>query len=353
MKIAILTFQFAHNYGALLQAYALKNYLSLLGHDVFLAPYYPDWAKAEYAISPFAKNIPPRRRVRLAVQYFDRKKQSQVFESFIEEKLKVGKTFASSKKLTAWLEQYDCVVCGSDQIWNSSITGDSADYYASACSVRKIAYAASLGKMQLTETQKTNILKYLPSFAEISVRESNSAELIASLLNRKVQVVLDPVFLINADVWMRESLPVNVKSKYMLLYFLQDNSKLLDFAKRYASNNNLQIYEIHPTMTMRHDGCTQLKNIGPLQFVWLIQNAACVCTNSFHATAFSTIFKKKLIHIPNANSPERTTSLLNRIGMPLKGESDFPFYDLMLCDDNDLNSEIETSKKFIALALKK
>ena len=69
MKITILTFQFAHNYGALLQAFALKDYLQSLGHQVNIAPYYPEWAQAEYAISPFAKGVPPRRRIRLALQY--------------------------------------------------------------------------------------------------------------------------------------------------------------------------------------------------------------------------------------------------------------------------------------------
>ena len=57
MNVAILTFQFAHNYGALLQAYALKKFVSLNGNETTIAPYYPEWAQAEYAISPFAKNI--------------------------------------------------------------------------------------------------------------------------------------------------------------------------------------------------------------------------------------------------------------------------------------------------------
>ena len=105
-------------------------------------------------------------------------------------------------------------------------------------------------------------------------------------------------------------------------------------------------------MAGRHDGCIRVNNIGPKEFIWLIQNAECVCTNSFHATAFSTVFKKKLIHIPNGNSPERTTSLLARVGVRLKAPDEFPIYNLSLCNSESLKMETEKSKKFIISALK-
>jgi hypothetical protein len=36
MKIGILTFHCAHNYGAVLQAYATQEYLKSLGHEAFI-----------------------------------------------------------------------------------------------------------------------------------------------------------------------------------------------------------------------------------------------------------------------------------------------------------------------------
>ena len=353
MKITILTFQFAHNYGALLQAFALREYLQSLGNKVTLAPYYPEWAQAEYAISPFAKGVPPRRRGRLALQYFKRKRQSQVFEKFISEDLDVTDTFSSDKELVTWLNQHDCVICGSDQIWNNNITGDSSAYYAGGCKTRRISYAASLGTLQLTEVQKDNIKANLPYFSEISVREPNSAAKIAELIQKEVHVVLDPVFLLKKDEWRKIAKPVNVESNYVLLYFLQENEELLNLAKAYAQEHNLRIYDIHPTMSKKHSGCKRLNNVGPKEFVWLIQNASCVCTNSFHATAFSVIFEKKLIHIPNGKSPERTISLLDRAGLKLKKQGEFPFYDLSKCDSSSLYHEISESKVFIENALRR
>lgn len=352
MKITILTFQFAHNYGALLQAFALKEYLQSLGNKVTFAPYYPEWAQAEYAISPFVKGVPPRRRVRLALQYFKRKEQSRVFEKFISEDLDVTDTFSLDKELVTWLNRHDCVICGSDQIWNNRITGEGAAYFAAGSFVKKIAYAASLGTTQLTDVQRNNIQCYLPEFSAISVREPSSAAAIESLLDKKVNVVLDPVFLVNETRWDELSKPVNLKGKYMFLYFLQENEKLLNCAKDYAKRNGLKIYDVHPTMTGRHDDCIRVNNVGPKEFIWMIKNAECVCTNSFHATAFSTIFKKKLIHIPNSKSPERTTSLLARMGVRLKLSDEFPFYDLSLCNQVRLEKEIQEAKEFITSALK-
>lgn len=347
MKTAILTFQFAHNYGALLQAYALKQYLKIQGIDGEITPYYPDWAQSEYAISPFAKGIPPRRRVRLALQYWKRKEQSEIFDKFISEELDAGDTFSSERELKKWLEMHEYVICGSDQIWNNSITGDSGAYYAKDCNVKKISYAASLGTTKLNKIQERNVIDYLPLFSAISVREPGAAVQLARILHKEIQVVMDPVFLLNKNEWKKLSRPVNVDSDYLFLYFLRENEKLLECAKKYAEENGLKIYEVHPTLATKHNGCKRLKNVGPKEFIWLIENASCVCTNSFHATAFSTIFRKKLIHIPNSKSPERTTSLLERVGIELKKDTEFPLYDISLCDDTNLKYEIEKSKKFL------
>lgn len=351
MKVAILTFQFAHNYGALLQAYALKKYIEREKLEAEVTPYYPEWAQAEYAISPFTKGVPPRRRIRLAVQYFRRKRQSAIFERFISGDLGAGNTFSSEQELVGWLDCHNLVVCGSDQIWNSNITGKGGAYFAAGSKAKKVSYAASLGTITITSEQRYDILQYLPDFAAISVREPSSAINIESLIHKETQVVLDPVFLLEPDEWKKVEEPINVESQYMFLYFLQEDNQLLTFAQMYANQHGLKIYDVHPTMAVKHEGCTRLDNVGPKEFLWLIHNAECVCTNSFHATAFSVIFQKKLIHIPNSNSPERTVSLLKRIGVELKENNEIPLYDLKQCDRGKLEIEIKKSKKFLIDAL--
>ena len=51
MKIGIITFQCAHNYGAVLQAYALKEYLKTLGYSVNIINYRP-----RYIVNAYKKN---------------------------------------------------------------------------------------------------------------------------------------------------------------------------------------------------------------------------------------------------------------------------------------------------------
>ena len=43
MKIGILTFHSAHNYGAILQAYGLQEYLKSQGYDTYMVDYQPDY----------------------------------------------------------------------------------------------------------------------------------------------------------------------------------------------------------------------------------------------------------------------------------------------------------------------
>ena len=56
MKIGILTFHWATNYGAILQCYALQTYLENLGHDVEVIDYKPkQYDDTLYAFFRFRK----------------------------------------------------------------------------------------------------------------------------------------------------------------------------------------------------------------------------------------------------------------------------------------------------------
>lgn len=348
MKIATLTFQFAHNYGAMLQAYALKQYMETLGHEVDVAPFYPDWAQKEYTISPFAKGISIRKRIRFFLQYSARHKLARKFDAFQQDYLKLERSFETLDDLNSYLNGYDVVVCGSDQIWNDKITGETPAYYGADTTAGRYAYAASLGTKKLTEFQRSCIRKYMSKFKGVSVRETNSEQIIKDLVSSSVQTVVDPVFLLPQNQWAQIAQNPGVGKPFMFLYFLRDDEGLLDSARQYASKNGLTIYEVHPTLARFHNGCKPLINVGPLEFLWLIQNAECVCTNSFHATSFSVIFRKNLLHIPNSASPARTVSLLSFLGIDTEDvDKKLPLYNLADYDYTNLNVKIDESKQFL------
>ena len=53
MKIGILTYHRAINYGAILQSYALQAFLEQHGFDASFVDYWPDYHKAFYKIFNF------------------------------------------------------------------------------------------------------------------------------------------------------------------------------------------------------------------------------------------------------------------------------------------------------------
>ena len=124
MKIGILTFQFPYNYGAMLQAYALKSFITNKGYETSVLPYFPVHFKQGYSISPFQEGIPLKHRVHNAVTYCKRKPQVSLFERFKEEYLYSSREKEVSKGtlLSECLEELDIVFYGSDQIWNDLIT---------------------------------------------------------------------------------------------------------------------------------------------------------------------------------------------------------------------------------------
>lgn len=345
MRIAILTFQFADNYGAMLQAYALRTYLISIGHDVSFVPYYPNSAKKVYSINPFIKGISLKNRIKLILNYKNHKLQNELFEHFREQYLSCNTCFSEEKQVIDYLMDYDLLICGSDQIWNNNITGNTTIYYGGDSKIKRISYAASLGTKHLTNIQKSYSEKFFPLFNKISVREKQSKELLNSI-DCNIRVDLDPVFLLSCNEWNQLQSNYQITKPFMLLYLLQEDSRLLTIAINYSKENNLDLIEIHPTTAVYHRGSKHMKNVGPKEFIYLIEKTECVCTNSFHAVAFSIIFKKKLIHIPNIVSPDRTTSLLNTIGINVKDDG-MNLYEFGKEQEERLNRAILDSKNYL------
>ncbi len=344
MKIGILTYYFAYNYGAMLQAYALKNELVLNGVNVEIIPYFPQFFKSHYSINPFEKNISFKHRVSNLLRYQNKRKQIQKFDEF-RDALTNGKQ-SIENEFESYCLDVDCIVYGSDQIWNTNINNDDSNYFGSNYRGKKVSYAASIGSSTISDVQREYIDKFLRDFQSISVREPSSVNNIKKILELQPKVVCDPVFFLKQDGWKEiEKSMDKISDKYVLVYMLEENNKLLDIAIKYAEANGLKIYEIHPTLSFHNDGCKHLFNVGPQEFVYLVNHANVVCTNSFHCVAFSMIFNKKLFHIPNSNSPERTISLLRANDIQLEKLNKENPWDVSI--SSHFKDQIEESRNFL------
>lgn len=338
MKIAILTFQFAHNYGAQLQCYALKKYLEENNNTVQVSDYIPRKVIDIYRLWPKLNLKHPRSCAREIVRACRRKEQYIIFDNFIK-----------SEILTNTIDSPDLVVIGSDQVWNEEITGEIEYYYGSEFDKYKvISYAGSFGTSELTEFQIHNIKRFFPRYQAISLRESCNINDVQKLCNKKCNCVVDPVFLLDKSEWIEfESKPESLRDdKYILYYALRNDKELISETKKLSKKLGYNVYSIHPTCNKTDNQFIQLNDVGPKEFVYLINHANIISTNSFHAVSFSGIFDKKALYKSYSNTESRVPTILEHYG--LEFEKDKPFiYNFQDADKTVMNEKIQYSKKFL------
>lgn len=355
MRCALMTFYFAHNYGAVLQAYSLKNYLEHCGHETDIIGFVPEKMIRVYSLNPLTDGLHPKTIVRRCIRFFRRLKQYRLFSLFIKNRLGVKFSYCDTKKCEKAVSDKEIVIFGSDQIWNEDITGEIPIYFAGFQTgvAKKIAYAGSFGRDSLTEYQKECVSKYLYDFAGISVRENSAKELIKNVLKRNdIQVVLDPVFLNTREFWhdLAKQPKAKVNGKYILFYSLNKDAELESRAKTLSRKTGYPVYAIHPTGGFYSSMGKKLYDVGPEEFLWLIENAEVVCTSSFHAVAFSVIFRKKLVFKPFSNKESRARSLLVQVlGKHTPNRSYNEMIDFGSVDYSRLENRIQESKDFLTL----
>lgn len=354
MNLKIVTFHFANNYGAVLQAYALQAHLSQYG-NVELLNYEPEHLKKLYSLNPFSCGIHPREIIRRARAIPYKRKQFEFFSNFRKNDLKCANEDTSDIDLAKnVLNQADAIIYGSDQIWNLGITNSDSIYFGDFVdkTVKKIAYAASFGADNDLNSISQFIKKYLNTFDALSVREQSGVKILSDNGVSNADIVCDPVFLLDKDCWINIARkPVeNIPEKYILYYALRKDEKLIRAAKKVGKDYGIPVLSIHPNGNRSFMIENQLYKIGPKEFVWLINNAAYICTNSFHAVAFSSIFKKKVVFYGYENGKGRVESLLSILKSPeffYKDEKGNDIFDLEKAEYKGLKELKQQSIRYL------
>lgn len=350
MKIGIITFHAVYNFGAALQAMALQNYLIDKNHtELEFVDYQIPGLKHFYSLNPIYGG--PRMCFARLIRLNKRACQARAFQNFKKKYMKLSEP-VSDKNLEQKLKEYDVLIFGSDQIWNNNITGNTSFYYAGQVekNIKKIAYAASFGTDICNEFQVRCIKKYLPAFSTISVRETQAKKYIDQYLDVNVEVVVDPVFLLGQEYWVSWISNIEKRSNpYILFYSLQHSNQLIESATELANKYNLEIISIHPTAQKQRILGKQLYNVGPKQFVSLIYYAAYICTDSFHAVAFSCLFEKKVVYFGHSKFSSRVDSLISLIGVEQKHCEDI--IDFSLVDKSKIEKIKRESECFLLNSL--
>lgn len=314
MKIGILTLVNTSNYGAALQAYALQSYIKCTGNSCDIIRY--DCPEVSAAHDP--KALRKKKGIK-------KKLMAPLLQSVYQKRLDAFRTFENTycsfsepcnrSNIADMICQYDKIIVGSDQVWNSDITGRDNTFFLDFLddSRKKCSYAASMGKKYFSQEEVAAYEKLLRQFSVISVREQQTAERLTDALSRDdVTCDIDPTLLYDGD-WKKFIRSENPNGEYIFLYLLPDDSVLHDSIRAFAEQHNCKIIWLIKGIGKRK-GFQTVNVASPVDFLNYVYHAKYVISGSFHALCFSLIYEKEF-YATSSVQAERSVRLTNLLSM--------------------------------------
>lgn len=346
MKIGILTRRAGFNHGSSLQAYAMSKLFTNTnnGYECKIIDYDEYSGHPLWRIRPFIENIQwfflkhlsIGRRVKKYHYLSIRASQYAKFKEFEKEYFPLTSFKCSNDKdLRKAAKDFQVLVCGSDQIW-SPLLFDPVYYFSfleENDKYRTVAYAPSMGTSDssMIKAEQAELIKKIDC---VSCREEDGSKIIKGIINKKVPVVLDPTLMIQPSEWhkLADSVKTIESLPYILCYFLGKNipQEYISTLSKLTGYKILNIQMFNRLNSLQSD--REITDIGPCEFLNLVKNAVWVCTDSFHATIFSYIFKRKMSvferfkNTEKENQNSRIYTLLNllKIEWALTNSNDHP-----------------------------
>lgn len=312
MKVGILTFHRAHNYGAVLQCYALQERLKLAGYDVYIIDYRQPAIESAYKIFDMHYFLEsfchPKRMLVYLKALGERRRTSSVFEKFSS---KIRKTTPCS--LSTIPTNFDAYIIGSDQLWVAKWTGGELDKVYAGQFLRGeksklFSYAISVNETSINGISEHEWSEIASNFSVLSFREEPMAKKMASIIHREVRTDIDPTLLLDSLQWNNITNDTWKNEKYLLVYHLpgrfagMSNEEFMTRIDKIAKAMQCKVISLYPMKYSVSD------------FVSLFKYAKGVITTSFHATVFSLIFERPLMSIVlNDGLDNRYVSLLDKV----------------------------------------
>ena len=367
-KIGILTFHYSHNYGGVLQAFALQNTLKKYHKDyqIDIIDFVPKSYKNQsiFGILKLRKNLfknsikdlnPKTVIIRLLrhIRYY--KKLSIEFNKFRDNYMSFSK-HANEDNFLVVISDYDVIVVGSDQIWNPSqrlkpyYFLNFIDYYGS-----RISYAADSTFSNVSNDEKEYLKPALTRFKYISVRNTHSQSFVNKITSQNPIIVCDPTFLQDFSCI---SVPKKLNKGYILCYIIGKEIKnghkaAISRIKQYKGNKPVYLIRLLESGIIDNSFADRVfYNISPLEWVYLIENADFVYTDSYHGVLFSIKYNKDfLAYYTEVERASRFVELSTNYGLQdviVQSLDDYNNSEINYIDiKSKLNKEIESSLKFI------
>lgn len=351
-----------------MQAYALRNVLETMGHQVCVIQKMYPYTKRQkilFFLSKIKRKISTREYVKFTING-DYNYRSQNVRVFHSKYLNFTDKVHTSKQLSNYINNnLDAVVVGSDQIWRPKYVSCIYDFYLNGVndSIKKIAYAASFGVKfwEYTNEQTHRCAELIRKFSYVSVREQSGVKLIHENLGKDVCVdwVLDPTLLLTMADYsgLINDRPANAY-RQLFTYILDETTFKLKVVEDIKNALNLSLNRFN-TKAENGTGASLKERVAPEVEEWLngFRNAEFVITDSFHGTVFSLIFNKPFVVLVNKErGAERFESILNKLGLADRMISDLHQFDMKLCSKHidwvNINQNIARERGEIINTLK-
>lgn len=317
MKIGIITFHNADNYGAVLQNYALQQAILQMNHEPITINYRRRDSQKKKPTGNTGAHPVLERGLHLLFHTINLEatlRRKRRFESFRSEHLRLSPE-KDQNDLQSDAREYDIYITGSDQVWNTRMIGGDFHSYALGfvADRPKASYGASSGTSMISDTR---LMEFIKALDYVTVRESSLCDY---LRNQGIcsNTVCDPVLLLEQAHWkkMIENVPAHTQGK-VFCYVIDDEiyPVCCKIAQDVASGRRVcSPAPICKKLLRYHQ--KSVRSDGPLEFLADLNASDVVVTSSFHAVAFCILFEKDFIAVPYGSKGQRLTDLLELAGL--------------------------------------
>lgn len=331
MKIAILTQPLGHNYGGLLQAFALQAHLRKGGHTVeTIDRRSPDAARV--SIADQARNIGRLVFGRIKSLPTAQRQADRLanLAAFRDRHLAMSPPILDDAALRAHVRsaRFDAIIVGSDQVWRPRYSPNILNFYLDFLEdgdapVRKLAYAASFGvdSWEYTPELTAQCGRLLTRFDAVSVREGSAVTLCRDKFGIEPDWVVDPTLLLEPEDYdgLLQDAPGDAGADRVVAYVLQPDRNKRRIADEIATARGCRVSVIipeKPLAQIRPAERAAQRYPGVDSWVRQFRDARFVVTDSFHGTVFAILFNRPFIAIGNpVRGMARFESLLSQFGL--------------------------------------
>jgi hypothetical protein len=307
VKIGILTYHDGPNHGAFLQAWATFRTLTDAGHDVEIVNYKnPRHQAMESGVG--------LRQWRNPLFAWRQKRKLRVFAD-AQRHFKLGPFTTDADTLRQ--RAYDCVVIGSDVVWNHHLFGYDPVYFGRLNARRRVAFSASFGTVGPEDDRPPELADDLAAFDAIAVRDDNSRTIVRLATGRDATLTLDPTLIYDFTPDLPAAPEPSPPEPTLLVYSYRHPPAAIDRAKAYAAEHGLTLRCVgYPPPTRAPRYCASIDAaVGPFEWVARYRRATAVMTSTFHGVVFSLKARKPFLFIATDKTHHRVRSLLDASGI--------------------------------------